>query len=67
MANTPNPDFISEIMENDFGTRVLITNIQSDKYLKDSEKKKYDIPSDRYSRPCGGANGFDDFVERWHE
>jgi len=28
---------------------------------------KYEIPDDRYSRPCGGAGGFDDFVERWHE
>lgn len=25
------------------------------------------IPEDRYSRPCGGKGGFDDFVERWHE
>jgi len=28
---------------------------------------KYEIPDDRLSRPCGGAGGFDDFVERWHE
>ena len=27
---------------------------------------KYEVPEDRYSRPCGGKNGFDDFVERWH-
>lgn len=68
MANNPNPDFISEIMENDFGTRVLITNTQSDIYLKEhSKQKRYNIPDDRYSRPCGGSGGFDDFVERWHE
>jgi hypothetical protein len=24
-------------------------------------------PEDRYSRPCGGKMGWDDFVERWHE
>ena len=42
----------------------LITEVASDKYLK---KATYDIPDDRYSRPCGGAHGFDDFVERWHE
>jgi hypothetical protein len=42
----------------------LITELSSEKYLK---KLKYKIPEDRYSRPCGGANGFDDFVERWHE
>lgn len=43
----------------------LITEISSEKYLK--KTKKYQIPEDRYSRPCGGAGGFDDFVERWHE
>lgn len=42
----------------------LITDPASDKLLK---KVKYQIPQDRYSRPCGGAGGFDDFVERWHE
>lgn len=67
MANSPNPEFVSEIMENDFGTRVLITNVESDKYLKEGKKKNYIVPDDRYSRPCGGAGGFDDFVERWHE
>ena len=29
--------------------------------------KEYKLPEDRYSRPCGGKGGFDDFVERWHE
>jgi len=42
----------------------LITEVASDKYLK---KTEYKIPEDRYSRPCGGAHGFDDYVERWHE
>jgi len=50
----------------------LITEISSEKYLKKtimSEKSlsAYKLPDDRYSRPCGGAGGFDDFVERWHE
>ena len=46
----------------------LITEISSEKYLKKIKKlKDYEIPNDRYSRPCGGAGGFDDFVERWHE
>jgi len=50
----------------------LITEISSEKYLKKiimSEKSLsvYKLPDDRYSRPCGGAGGFDDFVERWHE
>lgn len=45
----------------------LITDPSCDKLLEKVKLKKYDIPKDRYSRPCGGAGGFDDFVERWHE
>ena len=45
MSNNPNPDFIQEIMEEDFGTRVLITNPESDRYLEQYKinqlKKKY--------------------------
>jgi hypothetical protein len=61
MANSPidkGNEFIKSGM-------TLITEISSEKYLK--KTKKYEIPIDRYSRPCGGAGGFDDFVERWHE
>jgi len=61
MANSPvdkGSDFIKSGM-------TLITEIASEKYLK--KTKKYEVPKDRYSRPCGGAGGFDDFVERWHE
>jgi len=42
----------------------LISDLSSEKYLKD---RRYKIPSDRLSRPCGGAGGFDDFVERFNE
>lgn len=53
----------------------LITEVESEKYLKMIEKRRkikeneelYPIPEDRLERPCGGAGGFDDFVERWHE
>lgn len=53
----------------------LITETDSEKYLKasgkaSSKKKKdelYSMPEDRLERPCGGAGGFDDYVERWHE
>ena len=53
----------------------LITEVESEKYLKIAEKRRkiaenedlYPIPEDRLERPCGGAGGFDDFVERWHE
>lgn len=60
MANSPvdkGQDFINSGM-------TLITDPASDRLLK---KAKYQIPTDRMSRPCGGAGGFDDFVERWHE
>ena len=39
MSNSPNPDFIQEIMENDFGTRVLITDPASDRYLEEHRKR----------------------------
>lgn len=42
----------------------LISEQASDRLLK---KVKYQVPQDRYSRPCGGAGGFDDFVERFEE
>lgn len=53
----------------------LITETDADRYLdlieKRSRNKKkeelYPIPENRLERPCGGAGGFDDFVERWTE
>lgn len=53
----------------------LITETDADRYLelarKQREAKKkeelYPLPEDRLERPCGGAGGFDDFVERWTE
>jgi hypothetical protein len=53
----------------------LITETDSDRYLdaaarqKRSKKKEelYPVPENRLDRPCGGAGGFDDFVERWAE
>lgn len=46
----------------------LISDLDSEKYLRKSRKQnKYPIPEDRLSRPCGGAGGFDDFVERYDE
>lgn len=60
-------DFVNEGMS-------LITETDSEKYLAIAAKRNinkrkeelYNIPADRLSRPCGGVNGFDDFVERWH-
>jgi hypothetical protein len=64
MANSPvdkGNDFMKSGM-------TLITELSSEKYLQKTKKtQKYQIPDDRYSRPCGGVGGFDDFVERWHE
>ena len=42
----------------------LISQMDSEKYFKMLRKRKASqIPEDRMSRHCGGANGFDDFVE----
>ena len=40
MANNPNPEFIQEIMENDYGTRVLITDPKADIYLEQHRKRQ---------------------------
>lgn len=67
MANSP-VDRNASMMEADFGTKCLITDLAADKYLdRVKTKKEYTIPQDSYSRWCGGANGFDLFVERIHE
>lgn len=50
------------MLEN-WGTDRLITDYGA----LNSIKKANEPPTDRYSRPCGGKGGFDDFVERWHE
>jgi hypothetical protein len=46
----------------------LISDPASEKYLRKARKQNsYKLPDDRLSRPCGGAGGFDDFVERFEE
>jgi hypothetical protein len=64
MAIHPNPDRDISFMSSEHGTKCLITDYGSEKYLSNT---KYSIPKDRYSKWCGGSGGFDDFVERWHE
>lgn len=67
MANSK-VDRDSDYMESQFGTKCLITDTYADYYLEKAKKQKeYSIPSDSYSRWCGGANGFDLFTERFHE
>ena len=60
MAISPNPEIVPEIMRREFGTTVLITNPASDRILEKSNRHG----NERYSRPCGGAGGFDDYCER---
>lgn len=59
-ANVPDHDY--DYMRQKFGTRVLISDPASEKYLKMSKKVP---PKDRMQRWCGGINGFDDYVERF--
>ena len=40
MANNPNPDFIQEVMFEEHGTKVLITDPAADRYLEEHKKKK---------------------------
>ena len=62
MANYPNPDKVPSMMQEDFGTKVLITDIAADKLLNKSAKHG----TERYSRWCGGKDGWDDYAERLH-
>lgn len=64
MANHHEVDKSTEFMDSGM---TLISEISSEKYLNQARKNKYNVPNDRYSRPCGGPGGFDDYVERWHE
>ncbi len=66
MAKNSVPDRNSQIMKENFGTICLITDLEADKYLAKVKKLTNQPPNDRYSRPCGGKGGFDDYVERWH-
>ena len=80
MGNSP-VDRNQKYMKDMWGTTKLVTDYHAlnndesidnedvvlQEVMHDDLYKKYQIPNDRYSRPCGGANGFDDFVERWEE
>ena len=61
MANNPNPDRNVDFMMKNWGTNRLITD-----YGSLNHQKPNDPPVNRLSRHCGGKNGFDDYVERWH-
>ena len=50
------------MMQEQFGTRVLITDLAADKYLAQSSKHG----TERYRVWCGGKGGWDDYAERLH-
>ena len=50
-------------MRENWGTTRLVTDYDG---KGGTPSKLNNPPQDRYSRPCGGKGGFDDYVERWH-
>jgi len=55
---TKKVDTVPEMMKNDFGTAVLITQYSAEKWLQKSTALQ------KYSQFCGGKGGWDDFSER---
>ena len=58
-----------EFMKQNWGTNRLITDymLTNEEKINTNKEHVNEPPTDRYSRPCGGKGGFDDYVERWHE
>ncbi len=52
------------MMQEQFGTRVLITDLAADKYLEKAHKEN--PAQKKFTEFCGGAGGWSDFTERWH-
>ena len=63
MALSP-VDRNAELMQQEFGTRVLITDRSADKYLEKAAKENPN--QKKFTEFCGGAGGWSDFTERWH-
>ena len=64
MAIQPNPDNVPSMMQEDFGTKVLITDLAADKFL---ERAARENPNQKkFTEFCGKQHGWDDFTERWH-
>ncbi len=54
----------TELMQQEHGTRVLITDLAADKYL---EKAAKEYPTQKkFTEFCGKQNGWYDYTERWH-
>ena len=62
MAIKPNPDNVPSMMQEDFGTQVLITDVAADRLLEKASKHG----QERYRKWCGGKGGFNDWCERMH-
>lgn len=63
MAKSP-VDTNSSMMQEDFGTKVLITDPAADRYLAKAAKEKTD--QEKFTKFCGGKGGWSDYTERWH-
>lgn len=63
MAISP-VDKNSSLMQEDFGTTVLITDPAADRYLAKAAKKNQD--QEKFTKFCGGKGGWSDYTERWH-
>lgn len=63
MANSP-VDRNPKLMQESFGTKVLITDLAADRYLEKAAKENTE--QKKFTEFCGGAGGWSDFTERWH-
>ena len=63
MAVSP-VDKNSSLMQEDFGTKVLITDPASDRYLAKAVKER--LEQEKFTKFCGGKGGWSDYTERWH-
>jgi hypothetical protein len=62
MANSP-VDVVPSMMEEQFGTRVLITDPRADKYFE--RAKREDPTQKKFTEFCGGKGGWTDYTEHW--
>jgi hypothetical protein len=63
MANSP-VDRNPKLMQEEFGTKVLITDLAADRYLEKAAKENPN--QKKFTEFCGKKNGWDDYTERWH-
>ena len=57
-------DKVPQIMQEEFGTRVLITDPKADRILNRAAREKSD--QKKFTQFCGGVGGWNDLTERWH-